>query len=100
MTPADLLVIHARELGLSPVLEHHFHPTRRWRFDVAFPAHKLAVEIEGGAFTRGRHNRGVGFVKDMEKYNTAALLGWRVFRFTPGQVLDGTARATLMAAVR
>jgi hypothetical protein len=29
----------------------------------------------------------------MEKYNHAALLGWRVLRFTPAQVLDGTAIA-------
>ena len=44
------------------------------------------MEIEGGVWSGGRHTRGIGFVKDMEKYNAAASLGWRVFRFTPQQV--------------
>lgn len=44
------------------------------------------MEIEGGVWSMGRHTRGSGFVKDMEKYNAAASLGWRVFRFTPKQV--------------
>jgi very-short-patch-repair endonuclease len=99
MTATDLLTIHARELGLTPHPEHRFAPPRRWRFDLAFPDHKLAIEIEGGAFTRGRHTRGAGFIKDMEKYNTATLLGWRLLRFTPQQVLDGTARAQLAEAI-
>lgn len=41
----------------------------------------------------GRHTRGSGFVKDMEKYNAAGLLGWRVFRFTPKQLKTGEAQA-------
>ena len=75
----------------APTPEFRFAPPRRWRFDWAWPDRKLAVEVEGGVFTRGRHTRGVGFVKDMEKYNTATLLGWRVLRFTPSQIADGTA---------
>jgi very-short-patch-repair endonuclease len=77
--------------------EFHFYPDRKWRFDYmledGFGVDKIAIEIEGGAFTQGRHTRGVGFIKDMEKYNHAALFGWRVLRFTPQQVLDGTAIA-------
>ena len=101
MTPdaTDLLLIHATELGLHPTTEHRFAPPRRWRFDIAFTDHKLAIEIEGGAWTRGRHTRGSGFIADMSKYNRAAILGWRVLRFTPAQVMDGTARATLAEAL-
>ena len=77
--------------------EWKFHPKRRWRFDWAIigakPSMKIGVEIEGGAWTQGRHTRGAGFVKDMEKYNHAALLGWRVLRFTPQDVLNGKAIA-------
>lgn len=79
--------------------EHQFFEGRRWRFDFALLGgyekyrSNYAIEIEGGAFIQGRHTRGVGFIKDMEKYNHAALLGWRVLRFTPKQVLDGSAIA-------
>jgi hypothetical protein len=69
--------------GLVPVTEHKFHSTRKWRFDYAFPDSMVAVEVEGGVWTGGRHTSGAGFVKDMEKYNTALLHGWRVYRTTP-----------------
>lgn len=73
-----------RAIGLPvPITEHKFHPTRRWRFDYAFSDTKIAIEIEGGAFTRGRHTRGKGFISDMEKYNQATLLGWKLLRYTP-----------------
>lgn len=65
--------------------EYRFHEKRRWRFDFAIPSKKIAVEIEGGVWTNGRHTRGRGYVGDMEKYNSAALLGWRILRFTPQQ---------------
>ncbi len=73
-------------MNIGGVPEFRFHPTRKWRFDFAWPEHKVAMEIEGAVWVRGRHTRGSGFVKDMEKYNAAASLGWRVFRFTPQQV--------------
>jgi very-short-patch-repair endonuclease len=69
-----------KETGCVGELEYRFHPVRRWRFDMAFPEPKVAVEIEGGVWTGGRHVRGKGFRKDCEKYNTAAAMGWRVLR--------------------
>lgn len=72
-----------------PEREYRFDPVRRWKFDWAWPQYRLAVEEEGGAFTQGRHTRGAGFLKDMEKYNAAALAGWRVLRYTPTQVANG-----------
>jgi very-short-patch-repair endonuclease len=68
-------------------IEYRFHPTRKWRFDVAFLSEKVAVEIEGGVWQYGRHNRASGFLKDLEKYNEAAMLGWRVIR-TPWEWLE------------
>jgi hypothetical protein len=65
--------------------EFKFHPSRKWRFDYAWPSGKVAVEIEGGAYAKGRHTRGKGFILDMEKYNAGGLLGWKIFRFTPQQ---------------
>lgn len=84
--------MQCRLVGVSPpVGEHRFHPTRRWRFDWAWPAQRVALEVEGGVFIRGRHSRGAGMVKDMEKYNAASLLGWRIMRVTPKQVANGEA---------
>ncbi len=65
----------------EPVAEFKFHPDRRWRFDFAFVDEKVAVECEGGVYRNGRHNRAKGFIDDCEKYNAAAILGWRVLRY-------------------
>lgn len=63
----------------------------RWRFDFAFPERGLAVEVEGGIYTRGRHTRPKGFLSDLYKYNAALMLGWRVYRCTPDMVESGQA---------
>jgi len=76
-------VICKTDLGVECVKEYKFHPERRWRFDYAIPEHKIALEVEGGVWTQGRHTRPQGFLGDVEKYNTATLMGWRVFRTTP-----------------
>ena len=80
---------------MLPVREYRFHPTRRWRFDFAWPGEQIAGEVEGGTWKYGRHNRAEGFAKDCEKYNAAALLGWRVFRFTREMIEGGQAFDTL-----
>lgn len=72
-----------------PVGEHEFHPARAWRFDLAFVAEKVAVEFEGGVWTGGRHTRGTGYSADIEKYNAASLMGWRVIRCTYKQLQQG-----------
>lgn len=76
------------QMGLpEPTTEHRFHPKRKWRFDYAWPDVRLALEVEGGVWTGGRHTRGSGFLGDMEKYNAAAAMGWRVLRCTPNTLL-------------
>lgn len=75
----------------APETEFRFHPTRRWRFDYCWPPKSLALEVEGGIWTGGRHTRGAGYAKDLEKYNEAAMRGWRVLRVTPTQVQNGEA---------
>ena len=79
-------VICKTDLKVECVKEYKFHPTRRWRFDYAIPAHKIALEVEGGVWTGGRHTSPKGFLGDIEKYNTATLMGWRVFRTTPDEL--------------
>ncbi len=88
------------QMGLpKPMREVRFHPTRKWRFDYAWPDHKIALEVEGGAWTNGRHTRGAGFIADMAKYNAAQEIGWRVFRVTPDQAITTETSRMLRAAI-
>lgn len=79
--------------------EYRFHPVRKWRVDFALPDLKIGIEVEGGTWGKpvycprcrtrikgvwkgGRHNHPSSFPNDCEKYNHAAMLGWRIFRLT------------------
>ena len=74
-----------------PIREYAFAKGRKWRFDLAYPDKKIAIEVEGGTRIVGRHSRHHGFSADCIKYAEAILRGWRVLRFTSEQVYDGTA---------
>lgn len=94
------LASQLRLLGTpDPERDLRFHPTRRWMFDFAWPAVRLAVEVEGGVFTRGRHVRWAGLVGDGEKLQEAGRLGWKVLRFHGGQVRSGEAVTVTAAAL-
>lgn len=100
LSSADRLIRMLREHGLPPFkTEHAFAVSigRQWRFDIAWPSRKVAVEIEGGIFgkgsgensvpcptckqtPKGAHGTVSGILRDCEKYNAAVLLGWRVYR--------------------
>lgn len=82
----------------EPVREYKFLKKRRFRFDYAFPLVRVAVELEGGTFSGGRHVRGKGYASDCEKYNLATLAGWKVLRFT-SDMFHGDP-ATCIAQVR
>jgi very-short-patch-repair endonuclease len=77
------LIDYLSGLGYEVKTEYKFHPTRRWRFDIAIPELKIAVEYEG-IYGKGqsRHTSAGGYTGDCDKYNEAAILGWRVLRFT------------------
>src|SRR5574337_760677 len=82
-----VLVGMCRACGLLvPEAEFRFHPVRKWRFDYAWPGMKVALEVEGGMWVDGRHNRGSGQVKDLEKYSEAAILGWRILYCQPSEL--------------
>lgn len=70
----------ARELKLKT--EYSFHYSRKWRFDWAIPAKKIALEYEGVFSEKSRHTTVTGFTGDTEKYNTAQALDWKVIRLT------------------
>lgn len=87
----ETFALHCKAFRLDPVRELTFHPKRKWRFDFAWPDKKIAVEVEGGTWQIGRHQRASGFAADCEKYNAAAVLGWRVLRFTTEMIVSGAA---------
>ena len=79
-------------IGLpKPEAEVRFHPTRKWRLDWAWRDRKVAVEVDGAIYVRGRHTRGVGVEKDCEKYAEALIAGWKVLRVSTNQVKSGQA---------
>jgi very-short-patch-repair endonuclease len=83
-----------------PVEEYRFCPRRRWRADFCWPDFNLIVEFEGGAYTQGRHTRGKGFENDIVKYNTAALMGFTVLRFTATHVRTGLALQHILKGLK
>lgn len=83
----EALKLMLRALNLEFVEEHRFHTTRLWRFDLAVPSLKLAIEYQGHGQTGGKahvggHGSVTGLAKDCEKDFAALLLGWRVLKFT------------------
>ena len=72
------------------VAEYRFCPTRKFRLDFAFPEIRLACEIEGGIWGHGgrggRHNRGAGFLADIQKYNLLCEHGWYLLRYIPKKI--------------
>ncbi len=93
----EKLALQIRALGLpTPSREFKFHEKRKWRFDFAFPELLWAIEVHGGGWNNGGHNRNpIVMWRDYEKLNAAQELGWRVLQFTGVQVHDGTAIAQL-----
>ena len=83
-----LLICKAHKLP-RPEGEFEFHAGRRWRFDYCWPSALVALEVNGGVWSRGRHVRGEGYLRDLEKLNRAQLDGWRVLQCTPQQVQSG-----------
>ena len=79
--------VEMKQVGIpEPTYEHVFHPTRKWRMDLAWPEQKVFLEVQGGIFTNGRHARGAAMLKEFEKINTASSMGWRVLYCQPSDL--------------
>jgi very-short-patch-repair endonuclease len=80
------ILARLREQHPDAVAELRFHPVRLWRFDFAIPSARVAVEVNGGVWTAGRHSRGSGLIKEYEKMRAAGILGWRVLPFATDEI--------------
>lgn len=92
--------LHCRNVGLPrPEAEYRFAPPRRWRMDFAWPGHRVYLEMQGGVWIQGGHTRGSGFVKDMERNNAAAALGWRLLQVQPEHLFTAETAALIARAL-
>lgn len=90
-TKPDVFVTFVKqELGIDLQQEYQFHAERKFRFDYACPELKIAVEQEGGIWLKGggAHSRPQNILRDMEKYNLATSMGWKILRRTPDQLFQ------------
>lgn len=87
-----------RDAGLPRPVRQHVVVDRTGRpvarIDLAFPAARLAIELDGRAY----HSDPTAFERDRSRQNELVLLGWTVLRFTWQQFLDRPDR--LVAEVR
>ena len=96
------LTLFIDSLKCVNIKEYQFHKPRKWKFDFAFPCRMVAVEYEGGIYRRGGGwHQSIGRMEgDMEKYNTAALDGWVVLRFSAKHVQEDIALKMIEQALR
>ena len=91
----SLLAFQMKAEGLPEFeREYKFHPDRKWRFD--FYREGWGIEINGGGWNQGGHNRNpIVMGRDYEKYNAAQEMGIRVLLYTGEQIKDLTALTQL-----
>jgi very-short-patch-repair endonuclease len=86
-----------------PVLQYHWAKSegRQFRSDGAYVAERILLEVQGGIWAQdpGRHNRGSGYEKDLERSNLAAILGWKLLAFSERMIKDGSAVRTIARAL-
>ena len=77
-----------QQMGLNVIPEFKFHPVRKWKADYFIPSLKLLIEKEGGVYTHGAHGSVSGILRDIEKYNSATILGYSIIRVLPKDLIS------------
>lgn len=80
-------------VGIQVESEFYFARPRKWRSDFRVVGTKILIEFEGGLFKKraAGHSSVSGILRDVEKYNAAAIAGWTVIRITPKFIPTGEA---------
>lgn len=98
------LAFQLRACNIDFKAQFQFHPERKWRFDFCFPEKLLAVEIQGitkigftdkGQAFVGGHQSPKGMREDLEKFDEAMRMGWRVYCCDQKMVTSGRALQTI-----
>lgn len=84
----------AQAIGKPPEREFGFHEGRNWKFDLAYPTEKLAIEVNGQHHLKHVQNR-----KDSEKINAAVCGGWRVLQYPASSVTAKCRRVAIVEQV-
>lgn len=74
-------------------------PERKFRWDLAWPSHRLLVEIQGGIWGKGGHSTGDGITRDCLKNNLAVLAGFRCLMVTAEHIKSGQALKWIQEAL-
>ena len=95
-----MLLTRLERAGLPVGLTQHPVVTgRQFRFDRAWPAQMVAVEVQGAVWANGAHSRGSGVQRDCLKLSMAAAVGWKVLPVTREMIEDGTALKLIAQAL-
>lgn len=70
-------------------------PPRLFRFDAAFPAKMVGIDVDGGAHAAGRAK----VKSDTLRRGLAGAAGWKIVALTPEQVHNGEAVALVRSAL-
>lgn len=83
----DMLAAQIAEAGMpAPQREYRWHPTRRFRADLAWVDRKFIVEVDGAV-----HRMKDKFARDIERHNLLIRAGYLYIRVTPAMVRSGEA---------
>ncbi len=87
----DLLAFHLATHDLPAKFQRNYIkaiPGRKLEIDFADLENKIAIEVQGGTWAKGKmgHNSGVGIQKDCIKSNLLQLNGWIILKFTSDQI--------------
>ena len=102
MSAEDNLALQLKADGWMFTRQFYYAEPRRLRADFVVQANgdAVLVEIQGGIYSRQAHGSVTGVLADIDRLNTATIAGWRMLRFTPAQVDDGTAITLIEAALK
>jgi hypothetical protein len=83
----EIVSKYFEEFGIPrPRFEFSHIPSRRFRLDIAWPSQRIGIEVQGGIWIQGKHGRGSGIRKDMDKRNLQIIGGWRVLEVEPREL--------------
>lgn len=81
--------------GFPPRTGYLFFDGRGWALDFAYPAQRLAIEVDGS----GKHTSDKGYRSDQQKRNCAIEMGWRVLAYPARETTVKKRRARIVEQI-